>query len=180
MLEREFLFLLDEFGNFPKFSSFENVISACGSRNIWFLLIVQSYAQLYRVYDTDTANIIIDNLNMRIFFGSGNYETKKAFSDACGQRVVFSPLSVLDGSSDNVERYSYDQVPLIPVSRLGELGVGECVINRMVGDVLLSKIERSYLCPEYENAKTYELPLCPIRFSDPKFTYYYERKKQEA
>ena len=43
-LKRPCYFLLDEFGNFPKFKDFENVISACRSRNIWFFLIIQSYA----------------------------------------------------------------------------------------------------------------------------------------
>ena len=56
-LDRPFYFLLDEFGNLPPFNGFDKVISACGGRNIWFLLILQSYAQLYHIYGKETAEI---------------------------------------------------------------------------------------------------------------------------
>ncbi len=154
VLERPFYFLLDEFGNFPKFKDFEHVISACRSRGIWFFLIVQSYAQLERVYDKKTAEIIIDNLNMHIFFGSGNFETKAAFSRECGSREVLSPLSAINGSQGFVEHYSTQLVPLVPVSRLSDLQAGECIVTQMSGNVLMSRIERSYLCPEYDNGKS--------------------------
>ncbi len=170
-LNRPFYFLLDEFGNFPCFASFENVISACGSRNIWFLLIVQSYAQLERVYGKETAAIIIDNLNMHIFFGSGNYDTKRAFSEECGSHVIFSPLSAINGNTECIERYEKEYVPLIPISRLGYLENGECIITQMYGDVVWSRIERSYLCPEYDNARVDEPYASSVRFSDPKYTY---------
>ena len=170
-LQRPFYFLLDEFGNFPKFSNFEKVISACGSRNIWFMLIVQSYAQLDRVYGKETAEIIIDNLNMHIFFGSCNHDTKRAFSEECGAHVVFSPLSAINGSSEYIERYEKETVPLVPISRLGQLKSGECIVTQMRGDVLWSYIERSYLCPEYDNAKFTEPHKTNVTFSDPKFIY---------
>ena len=147
-LSRPFYFLLDEFGNFPRFASFENVISACGSRNIWFMLIVQSYAQLDRVYGKDTSEIILDNLNMHIFFGSCNHETKQAFSNECGSHVIFSPLSAINGTTETIERYEKEIVPLVPVSRLNQLEAGECIVTQMRGDVLWSRLESSYLCPE--------------------------------
>ncbi len=150
-LDRPFYFLLDEFGNFPKFHDFEHVISACRSRDIWFLLVVQSYAQLERVYGKDTSTIIIDNLNMHLFFGSCNYETKQAFSRECGTHTVFSPLSAINGTQKYIERYEKEGVPLIPISHLGHLEDGECIITKMRGDVIRSYIERSYLCPEYNN-----------------------------
>ena len=42
-------FILDEFGNFPALKDFETTISACAGRNIFFILIIQSYAQLNSV-----------------------------------------------------------------------------------------------------------------------------------
>ncbi len=171
-LERPCFFLLDEFGNFPKFRDFENVISACRSRNIWFFLIIQSYAQLYRVYDKETAEIIIDNLNMHLFYGSCNYETKAAFSKECGMHEVTSPLSAINGSQRFIEHYSSELVPLIPISRLSQLSVGECIITQMHGGVIWSRIERSYLCPEYDNGEN--LPanrVAPISYFDPKYNY---------
>lgn len=171
-LDRPCYFLLDEFGNFPKFKDFENVISACRSRNIWFFLIVQSYAQLYRVYDQETADIIIDNLNMHLFYGSCNYQTKEAFSKECGMHEITSALSSINGSQKYIEQYTNELVPLIPISRLSQLADGECIITQMRGDVLWSKIERSYLCPEYNHGPS-EIShrQSPISFFDPKYTY---------
>ncbi len=170
-LERPFYFLLDEFGNFPKFSSFENVISACGSRNIWFMLVVQSYAQLYRVYGKETAEIIIDNLNMHLYFGSNNHETKEAFSKECGRHTVLSPLSALNGKTGQIENYQSVEVPLVPVSKLGRLAIGEFFVTQMRGDILLSFAERSYLCPEFYQGDNAEFRKAPIDFSDKRYKY---------
>lgn len=170
-LERPFYFLLDEFGNFPKFSSFENVISACGSRNIWFMLVVQSYAQLYRVYGKDTAEIIIDNLNMHLYFGSNNHETKEAFSKECGRHTVLSPLSALNGKTTQIENYQSVEAPLVPVSKLSKLAIGEFFVTQMRGDILLSFTERSYLCPEFYQGDNDAFRKAPVDFSDNRFKY---------
>ena len=170
-LDSPFYFLLDEFGNFPAFSSFENVISACGGRNIWFVLVVQSYAQLYRVYGKDTAEIIIDNLNMHIFFGSNNAMTKQSFSKECGEHVILSPLSALHGSGERISTYEKESVPLVPVSRLNYIEPGECVVTRMKGDVIWSRMERSYLCPEFACDQVTNPPASD--FDPTEYTYNY-------
>ncbi len=148
-LSRPFYFLLDEFGNLPKFNDFEKVISACGGRNIWFLLILQSYAQLNNVYGKETAEIIRDNLNTHIFFGTNNPETKREFSEECGKKTVISPMSALNGAGESVVRYEKDTVALVPVSALTKLRPGECIVTQMRDDVLWSWFERSYLCEEF-------------------------------
>jgi len=171
-LSRPCYFLLDEFGNFPQFKDFEHVISACRSRNIWFFLIVQSYAQLYRVYDKETADIIIDNLNMHLFYGSCNYETKAAFSKECGMHEVTSGLSAINGTQSYIEHYSNELVPLVPISRLSQLDGGECIVTQMRGDVIWSNMERSYLCPEYDHGESkLARRSSPIPFFSPKYTY---------
>lgn len=170
-LETPFYFLLDEFGNFPAFNSFENVISACGGRNIWFVLVVQSYAQLYRVYGKDTAEIIIDNLNMHIFFGSNNAMTKQSFSKECGNHVILSPMSALRGSGERISTYEKESVPLVPVSRLNYIEPGECVVTRMKGDVIWSHMERSYLCPEFACDQISEPPASDIDPAEYTYTY---------
>lgn len=149
MLSRPFYFMLDEFGNLPKFADFEKVISACGGRNIWFLLILQSYAQLNNVYGKETAEIIKDNLNTHIFFGTNNPQTKREFSEECGKKTVIAPTSALNGEGESVVRYDKDTVALVPVSALARLKPGECVVTQMREDVLWSWLERSYLCEEF-------------------------------
>lgn len=171
-LDRPFYFLLDEFGNLPKFKDFDKVISACGGRNIWFLLVLQSYAQLYHTYGSEVAETIKDNLNTHIFFGTNNPQTKREFSEECGHKTVLSPTSALSGSGETIERYDKDTVALVPVSRLTHIAPGECIITQMREDVLWSRIERSYTCPEFaDDGAAPERRQLSMRFSDEKYRY---------
>ncbi len=149
-LEVPFYFILDEFGNFPKITDFETVVSACAGRNIWFILILQSYAQLNNVYGKDIAEIIRDNLNLHVFIGSNNPETLNEFSRECGEITRLSPLSALNGSKDEMENYQLETIPLMPKSILANLKVGECIVTEAnSGYVLYSKLERYYQCKEF-------------------------------
>lgn len=178
-LKRPFYFLLDEFGNLPKFNDFDKVISACAGRNIWFLLILQSYAQLNNIYGKETAEIIKDNLNTHVFFGTNNPETKREFSDECGKKTIIAPTSALNGSGETIERYDKDTVALVPVSALTRLAPGECIVTQMREDVLWSRFERSYTCPEFlsDDADPEERTV-GLSFSDGKYTYTVQKRKQ--
>ncbi|MBQ9920713.1 MAG: type IV secretory system conjugative DNA transfer family protein, partial [Clostridia bacterium] len=169
ILKRPFYFLLDEFGNLPEFNDFDKVISACAGRNIWFLLILQSYAQLNNIYGEETAEIIKDNLNVHVFFGTNNPDTKRQFSEECGKKTIISPTSALNGSGEAIEHFEKDTVSLVPVSTLTGLSPGECIVTQMRDDVLWSRFERSYTCPEFESdladPDDRDIKLC---FSDPK------------
>ena len=175
-LQRPFYFLLDEFGNLPQFNDFDKVISACAGRNIWFLLILQSYAQLYNIYGKETAEIIKDNLNTHIFFGTNNPETKREFSKECGKKTIISPVSALNGNGETIERYDKDTVALVPVSALTKLQPGECIVTQMREDVLWSRFERSYTCPEFESdqADPNQRKIA-LNFCDEKYLYVKKR-----
>ncbi|MBE6958179.1 MAG: type IV secretory system conjugative DNA transfer family protein [Ruminococcaceae bacterium] len=176
-LQRPFYFLLDEFGNLPKFNDFDKVISACAGRNIWFLLILQSYAQLYNIYGKETAEIIKDNLNTHVFFGTNNPETKREFSEECGRKTIIAPTSALNGSGEAIERFEKDTVALVPVSMLTKLNPGECIVTQMREDVLWSRIERSYTCPEFSDDQADPDARQPkLRFSDAKYTYVHKKR----
>ena len=179
-LQRPFYFLLDEFGNLPKFKDFDKVISACGGRNIWFLLILQSYAQLDHIYGKETAEIIKDNLNAHVFFGTNNAQTKRDFSEECGRKTIISPVSALNGSGETVERYEKDTVSLVSVSALTRLAPGECIVTQMREDVLWSYFERSYLCPEfaYDRVDPADRKI-PVRFSDARYIYKPKKKLEK-
>lgn len=171
-LERPFYFLLDEFGNLPRFNDFDKVISACGGRNIWFLLVLQSYAQLNNIYGEATAKIIKDNLNAHIFFGTNNPETKKEFSHECGEKTILSPTSALNGSGESISHYAMDTVSLVPVSALTHIPEGECIVTQMREDVLWSRIERYYWCPEFAGEISDPKQRGRVlKFSDPKYHY---------
>ena len=179
-LERPFYFLLDEFGNLPKFKDFDKVISACGGRNIWFLLVLQSYAQLSHTYGSEIAETIKDNLNTHIFFGTNNPQTKREFSEECGKKTVLSPTAALSGSGEAIERYDKDTVALVPVSRLTHIAPGECIVTQMREDVLWSRIERSYTCPEFaDDGAVPARRQLSMRFSDEKYRYTVGRREEQ-
>ena len=60
-IPRPVYFILDEFGQLPKVQKLEQMITVGRSRNIWLYLVVQSYAQLAKVYDDKSADIIKSN-----------------------------------------------------------------------------------------------------------------------
>lgn len=153
-LEVPFYFILDEFGNFPALKDFETTISACAGRNIFFMLIIQSYAQLNSVYGNDVAEIIRDNLNVHVFFGSNNPKTIEEFSRECGEITRISPLTALNGNSSELESYQLETMPLIPKSKLNCLIPGECIVTEANCDhVLWSRLERYYNCAEFTSVE---------------------------
>lgn len=178
-LSRPFYFLLDEFGNLPPFPDFDKVISACGGRNIWFLLVLQSYAQLCAVYGKDTAEIIKDNLNTHIFFGTNNPATKREFSEECGKKTVISPISALNGEGERIGRYVMDTVALVPVSALTAFEPGECIVTQIGSDVLRSKIVRSYTHAAFAPTPVRAPVSNGVRFSDPKYSYMPDEGKKK-
>lgn len=173
-LDIPFYFILDEFGNFPAIRDFETTISACAGRNIFFILIFQSYAQLNRVYGADVAEIIRDNLNMHVFFGSNNPATLRAFSEECGEYARISPLSALNGNSDDMDVYSIETIPLVTKSRLSHFAPGECIITEAnSGYVMFSKLERYFECKEFMNLPTAAETdyVCAVNPFDKRYVY---------
>ena len=179
-LDTPFYFILDEFGNFPAITDFETVISACGGRNIFFILILQSYAQLNNVYGRDIAEIIRDNLNVHTFIGSNNPPTLSDFSRECGEFTRIAPISALNGSNKEIEHYNIETIPLVPKSMLSRLQVGECIVTEAnCGYVMLSKMERYYMCKEFDSlvtssANDYKSDVNPL---DDKYAYKYVSRK---
>ncbi|MGN1061436.1 MAG: type IV secretory system conjugative DNA transfer family protein [Candidatus Coproplasma sp.] len=180
-LDVPFYFILDEFGNFPKIVDFDTVISACGGRNIWFDIVLQSYAQLDNVYGQNTAEIIRDNLNVHIFLGSNNPATLELFSKECGNMTRISPRSALNGTKDEIEMYDIETIPLVPKSMLANLKPGECIVTEAnCGYVLFSKMERYYLCKEFtEFPLSYDKDyVCPLNPLDKKYIYTFKRSRR--
>ena len=173
-LDSPFYFILDEFGNFPAITDFETVISACGGRNIFFMLILQSYAQLNNVYGHNVAEIIRDNLNVHVFIGSNNPLTLREFSDECGEFTRVAPVSALNGNKEEIEHYQVETIALVPKSMLASLSVGECIVTEAnCGYVLFSKLERYYMCNEFKNLPQAQENsyVCAINPLDDRFVY---------
>lgn len=61
ILKRNTYFVLDEFGNLPKFDNLEGMVTVGRSRGIRFLFVLQSFSQLNAKYGRDIADIIKTN-----------------------------------------------------------------------------------------------------------------------
>ena len=138
------------------------------------MLIVQSYAQLDAVYGADVAEIIRDNLNVHIFFGSNNPGTLEKFSQECGRMTRISPLSALNGDGTEICSYQMESLPLVPRSRLCNLAPGECVVTEAnCGYVLLSQLTRYFECDEFKDLPTSREQdyKCDVNPFDKKYIY---------
>ena len=170
-LNREMYFILDEFGNIPKIDNFENKIATARSRNIWFHMFVQSYAQLDVVYGAQCSQIIRDNCNIHTFLGSQNYDTKHTFSKECGKQIVPRLSSVM-----NPDDYQLQETPLLPISALEALKPGQMYIRISGLPLIETHFERSYLCREFtkdENITPEEIGVESLPFNSEKYRYKY-------
>jgi len=87
-LKRNVYFMLDEFGNMPKFPEFGSIMTVGRSRGIFFELCVQSYSQLYQVYGQDEGKIIKDNCPIQVYIASEDTTTNKEFSELLGKKTI--------------------------------------------------------------------------------------------
>ena len=142
--QNETYFILDEFANIPPIKDFENKITTSRSRNIWFHLYLQSYAQLEMVYGACAAQTIMDNCNTHVFMGSQNYDTKSRFIRECGNRLVPSMDSLT-----NPQNKRMIEVPLLNIQKLDTIMPGEMYMRRSNMPLTLTKFIRSYQCPEF-------------------------------
>lgn len=87
-LKRNVYFLLDEFGNLPKFPEFGSSLAVGRSRGIFYQLVIQSYSQLNKKYGEEEAKIIRDNCPNQVYIGTDDMVTNKEFSELLGNRTV--------------------------------------------------------------------------------------------
>lgn len=97
-------FVLDEFSSLPAIADMPSMISAARSRDLRFLLVVQSKSSLKRRYNEE-AETILSNCTNWIFFTSRELELLRELSELCGQRKDRTPnISVYDLQHLNKER----------------------------------------------------------------------------
>ena len=97
-------YILDEFSSLPKIADMPSMISAARSRDIRFLLVVQSQSSLKQRY-LDDAETIISNCTNWIFFTSRELSLLKELSELCGTQKNHMPnISVYDLQHFSKER----------------------------------------------------------------------------
>ena len=183
-LPRPVYFLCDEFGQLPKVLRLEQMITVGRSRNIWLNLVVQSYAQLAKVYDDKSADIIKSNCNTQIFIGTTDYKTTEEFSKRCGNySIVQRSVGVNTVKADDVNsNTSVKERPLIYPSELQQLNskgnMGNAIVTVFGYQPIRARFTPSYASHFYKMKMTkQELPVG--RYFD-EAAAFYDMKKRNA
>lgn len=91
-------YLLDEFSSLPTVSDFPAMITAARSRNIRFILIIQSKHQLTQRYHEE-AETIQTNCNNWVFLTSRELQFLEEISALCGKTTDDNPKPILSVSA---------------------------------------------------------------------------------
>ena len=95
-VENRINYILDEFSSLPQIADMPSMISAARSRDIRFLLVVQSQSSLKQRY-AEEAETIISNATNWIFFTSRELSLLKELSELCGTQKNHMPnISIYD------------------------------------------------------------------------------------
>ena len=86
-------FIVDEFANLPKIENMDSMITAARSRNIRFVLVVQSMKQLTYKYE-EYAEVICSNCNNWVYLYSKEIELLQQISKLCGDVIYDNNLTV--------------------------------------------------------------------------------------
>ena len=110
-------FILDEFANMPPLKDVTTMVTAARSRHIRFDFIVQNFAQLTKVYGKEDAETIKGNCNILYLISS--------------ELNALEELSKLAGEVKSKEKEKTSSTPLVTVSDLQRMSMGEVVWLRL-------------------------------------------------
>ena len=148
ILKRKAYFVLDEFGNLPKFENIEGMVTVGRSRGIRYLFVLQSFSQLTAKYGRDIGDIIKTNCNIKIFIGSDDPETRKEFSELCGQKKVKNFSVNTNAENPASSNTGAANQPLITVGMLERLNgdeKGDAIVSVRGYEPIWTKFTPSYL-----------------------------------
>lgn len=160
-LKRHVYFILDEFGNMPKFPEFGSSMAVGRSRGIYFILCVQSYSQLYQNYGNDEGKIIKDNCPIQVYVASEDTTTNKEFSELLGNKTIQEENVNKSVGPDGKESKSYSKVTKsIPIAYPHELMTFRdsghiCIKTFTPNAALKTKITPAYKAKCYDLTKVY-------------------------
>ena len=140
-------FLLDEFANMPPLKDVDTMVSAARSRRMRFFFVIQNYAQLSEVYGKEKGDTIRGNCTNTVYLISTELAALKEISEMCGEIKVKTDKKDKDGKAIEETR------PLITVSDLQKLKVGEIILLRSRMDPFRTKLKLDYQIDWGENDK---------------------------
>ncbi|MBO4245622.1 MAG: type IV secretory system conjugative DNA transfer family protein [Bacilli bacterium] len=120
-------FLLDEFANMPPIRDVDSMVSAARSRDIRFLFIIQNFAQLKDVYGENVAEIIKGNCGNIIYLISTEMSALEEISKLCGE-------------VKSKEKEKTASTPLVTITDLQKMKLGEAIYKRLRMDPFKTKL----------------------------------------
>ncbi len=160
-LQRDVMFLLDEFANLPAFEDISKWLSISRSRGILFLLVIQSLGQLNNIYGRDVTSTIQTQCQLNVYLGTTDKETQEYYQYLFGSETVrqtsVSAKPVIGETTSNSENLTGK--PLVRTDELGRIKQGESYIKSFQeypAKTSLIPIFYSEL-PKYKNLKKYFL-----------------------
>lgn len=147
ILKRRAYFILDEFGNLPKMENIEGMVTVGRSRGIRYLFVLQSFSQLNAKYGKDIGDIIKTNCNVKIFIGSDDPDTRREFSELCGQKKVknFSVnTSAENPASSNTGASNQPLITIGMLERLNGNEKGDAIVSVRGYEPIWSRFTPSY------------------------------------
>lgn len=101
------LLLMDEFARFGKLESITNSIAILRSKSVNFCLIVQSIAQLDKIYGDYDRRIIFDNCQYKAILQANDAETQQYLSNLIGTRIcIRNSVSIQIDEDKEITGYS--------------------------------------------------------------------------
>lgn len=147
ILKRNTYFILDEYGNLPKFENMEGMVTVARSRGIRFLFVLQSFSQLTAKYGREVGDIVKTNCNVKIFIGSDDPDTRREFSELCGQKKVknFSVnTSAENPASSNTGASNQPLITIGMLERLNGNEKGDAIVSVRGYEPIWSRFTPSY------------------------------------
>ena len=111
-------FILDEFQNMPPLTDVDSMVSAARSRNIRFTFIIQNFAALNDVYGKEVAETLKGNCGNLVYLISTEMAALEEISKMCGE-------------VKSKEKDKTASTPLVTVSDLQKMKLGEVIIKRL-------------------------------------------------
>lgn len=175
-LKRPMFYIMDEFANLPPVAKLDKMITVARSRKIYLNMIIQSYAQLENVYGKNTANIVMDNCNNKIFLGTPSQETREAFSKELGNYQIKvsskSESKGADGKTNPGTSTSLQSRPLMFPSDLDKLSQGTMIVKVFGYNPVKSYSEPYFKAPDVYKIGKMETPYIPgRRFNEEEIFY---------
>ena len=162
-LSRNTYFVMDEFGNLPKISLLDKIITVGRSRGIFMVLVVQSYTQLNNIYGDKIADIVRTNCNIQIFLGTTDQKTKEEFSKMCGNITVKTTSKTKGEKDSKSESTSETSRPLIYPEELELLPKNTAVVK-----MFKENPAKVIMTPAYQCKKLYDMTPMPIEYAPSK------------